>query len=127
MRGLAALFLIHFVAVTFAPGWIVADFLVERNRIERELCVQRMVPDDLRTCHGECQLSKKLRAVDQRSENLPNELKAVHIDEMLPVAERAPMPLTGPETDRVWTGRADKERDGYPERPAHVPWCHGRA
>lgn len=83
MHGLAKILLLHFLAVTFAPGWIVGDFMLERGRIERELCVQRMVPDDLRSCHGECQLSKRLESCEQRAENLPNELKAVRIGEML--------------------------------------------
>mgnify|MGYP006910948443 CR=1 FL=1 len=35
--------------------------------IERELCVQRAVMADMRTCHGECQLSKRFKALEHRA------------------------------------------------------------
>lgn len=127
MRGVAAFFLIHFLAVTFAPGWIVADFLVERSRIEQELCVQRMVPDDLRTCHGECQLSKRLKDMDQREANLPNELKAVHLDQVVPGTEGIEWPMSVPVIECAWARSAEDVRDGYPQRMAPVPWAGFRA
>lgn len=123
MRGLAAFLLLHFVAVTLAPGWITADFMLERSRIEQELCVQRMVPDDLRSCHGECQLSKRLKNVDQREANLPNQLKAVHLDEMLPEEGQEhlllPVELVAPQ----WRTLVEKEQEGHPHVLAPVPWC----
>jgi hypothetical protein len=123
MRGVTAFFLIHFLAVTFAPGWIVADFLLERSRIEQELCVQRMVPDDLRTCHGECQLSKRLKNVDQREANLPNELKAVHLDEMLPEEGQEHLLLPAELTTPQGVALVEKELAGHPYALAPVPWC----
>lgn len=123
MRGLAVSLLIHFLAVTFAPGWIVADFMLERSRIEQELCVQRMVPDDLRTCHGECQLSKRLKNVDQREANLPNELKAVHLDEMLPEEGQEHLLLPAELAVPTWGALVEKELEGHPHALAPVPWC----
>lgn len=123
MRGLAAFLLVHFLAVTFAPAWIVADFMLERSRIEQELCVQRMVPDDLRTCHGECQLSRRLKNVDQREANLPNELKAVHLDQMLPVPDLED-PFLSPQLENPRRGAlVERELEGHPRVPAPVPWC----
>lgn len=123
MRGLAIAFLLHFVAVSIAPGWIVADFMLERGRIERELCVQRMVPDDLRTCHGECQLSKRLEQCDQRAENLPNELKAVRIGEMLPGDGSVKLQMSMGGRGLQWVALEEDVLAGHLQVLAPVPWC----
>lgn len=123
MRGLSLIFLLHFLAVTFAPGCLVADFLLERSRIERELCVQRMVPEEVRTCHGECQLSKRMAHLDQRAENLPNELKRMHIGETLLRGGlmQLLLPLGG--SEHPWAHLEALVADGHPWAAAPVPWC----
>ena len=70
MRSIAAFLLIQFIGLIVAPAVVVGDFWVERARIERELCVQRMVPGEPRTCHGECQLMKRWAHSDERAMSL---------------------------------------------------------
>ena len=53
LRWLSAFLLVHFIAVLTVPAWITVDFMLERDRIARDLCVQRMVTEGLPTCHGE--------------------------------------------------------------------------
>ena len=123
MRTISAFLLIHFLVATMAPAWIVADFLVERNQIEKDLCVQRMVADGQRTCHGECQLMKRLEKSESQEQNLPAELRAFRISEM--IMEEAPMALVIPavENQMAWAVLSEEPQDGHPRRQAPVPWC----
>ncbi|HEX2616735.1 MAG TPA: hypothetical protein VHL57_04280, partial [Flavobacteriales bacterium] len=41
---------------------VLVRFHVERDRIIKEVCVQRAVPEARRTCHGQCHLKKQLEA-----------------------------------------------------------------
>lgn len=123
MRLLVIAFMAHFAVVLFAPGWIVADFMWERGRIERELCVQRMVPEDMRTCHGECLLSKRLVRWDQRAENLPNELKAVRLCEMLPCTCGVKLERPDGGNELHWGAREEDLLEGHVKVLAPVPWC----
>ncbi len=123
MRIFSAFLLIHFLVATMAPAWIVADFLVERACIERELCVQRMVPDGQRTCHGECQLMKRLEKSEHQEQNLPAELRAFRISEM--ILEEGPLAMVIPVAERemAWAVLSEVPQDGFPRRLAPVPWC----
>ncbi|MCO6483239.1 MAG: hypothetical protein J5I62_10650 [Flavobacteriales bacterium] len=111
------------MAVTFAPGWIVADFMMERSRVERELCVQRMVPDGQRTCHGECQLAKRLATSKAQEHNLPDQIRSLRIGDTLPVEE--PLALSVPESGPTQLGveMAGSILAGYPWPVTTVPWC----
>ena len=55
---LGRLLLFLFAATVAAPAVVMVDFLLERDRIIKELCVQRAVPEMVRTCHGQCYLAK---------------------------------------------------------------------
>ena len=50
------------------PTAVLVRFQLRRAYVERELCVQREVMADMRTCHGECHLSKQLKALEHESE-----------------------------------------------------------
>lgn len=123
MRTISAFLLIHFLVATMAPAWIVADFLVERSCIEKELCVQRMVPDGQRTCHGECQLMKRLEKSESQEQNLPAELRAFRIGEM--IMEEKPLALVVPSVELalVWASFSEKPHEGHLSVQAPVPWC----
>lgn len=123
MRGLSLLLLLHFALVTLAPGWIVADFLLERQRVEQELCVQRMVPESGRTCHGECYLMKRLDKSLDREQNLPNELRAIRIGEM--IADAGQLQVNMPIGELRLLRHVLKEAllEGYVNAVAPVPWC----
>lgn len=54
--GLIAMMALPFVLT----ATIIVRFHLERDRIIREVCVQRAVPEAKRTCHGQCHLKKQL-------------------------------------------------------------------
>jgi len=60
--------LLAVLAVMHAPAVILVEFHLNRAKIERELCVQRDMVEDMRTCHGECQLSKRFKALEREAE-----------------------------------------------------------
>lgn len=67
-RTFAAAVLLVLGAVHLAPLAVLVQFHVDRARIEQELCVQREVMAEMRTCHGECQLSKRFKALERSAE-----------------------------------------------------------
>lgn len=68
LRGISALLFAAFCTMTVAPTLFVAHFVARRAYIERELCIQREVAAEMRTCHGECHLGRQLRAMEQEAE-----------------------------------------------------------
>lgn len=75
MRGaFAAAVLFVLGLVHMAPLAVLVQFHADRAYIERELCVQREVVEEMRTCHGECQLSKRFRALEHKAgQSFPTE------------------------------------------------------
>lgn len=67
-RGFASIVLVVLGVVHLAPLLVMVQFHVDRAHIEQELCVQREVMAEMRTCHGECQLSKRFRALERSAE-----------------------------------------------------------
>ena len=123
MRAIPLTMLCALLAHLLVPACIVVDFLVDQERIAQELCVQRLVPDDMRTCHGDCYLSKKLKDVDARERDLPVAFRALKLDDATP--QQATLVTF---FSRVATGPAwpDAEHDLLPgcvpvSEP--VPWC----
>ena len=84
MRAIPLAMMCVLLAHLLVPACIVVDFLVDQDRIAHELCVQRLVPDDMRTCHGDCYLSKRLKDVDARERDLPVALRALKLDDAIP-------------------------------------------
>lgn len=84
MRVSCSVLLLAFLAHLLVPACIVVDFLLDQDRIAKELCVQRLVPDEMRTCHGHCYLSKKLNDVDARERDLPGTLRSWKLDDAVP-------------------------------------------
>ena len=123
MRTFSVVLLVHFLATTMVPAWITLDFLVERDRIQRELCVQRMVPDGQRTCHGECQLMKRLEKSGERERNLPMELRAFRIGDMITHDGRLALVVPMDKGKQVWAVLSEEPREGHSRPHAPVPWC----
>lgn len=123
MRGISAFLLFNFLVATMAPAWIVADFLVERGRIERELCVQRMVPDDQRSCHGECHLKKRLEKSGDPERELPFDLRALRIGEMILQEDASALVIPPDGHEPAWATLVEEPREGHPHPNAPVPWC----
>ena len=75
-----------FTLVSVAPSLFLVQFQVRRAFIERELCVQRDVVEAMRTCHGECQLSKRFKALEHEAEaGFPAERISVRQEPQIPL------------------------------------------
>lgn len=123
MRALGLVTLLVFVAHLLVQTCIVVDFLVDQDRIARELCVQRLVPDEMRTCHGHCYLSKKLKEVDERERDLPGALRALKLDDAIPQQTTLSM-FRQHDADRtIWARMRGTELSGHVLVSEPVPWC----
>lgn len=121
-RGVSILVGKALLAMALAPSLLLLNFLVHRAAIERELCVQREVTPDMRTCHGECHLSKQLRALEREAgREFPVELPEMRIDPM--VEERmAPETLLSAASPRSFPRFIESVSDGFAATLDHVPW-----
>lgn len=122
MRAFAAVLALWLIGLALAPGVIVADFLVERERINRELCVQRLVPEEVRTCHGQCYLMRSLKQMEQREAQLPDQLRGLHLSEC--VLQQSTPALAAVPSVRVSTS-ADEDvglLSGWRSLSEPVPW-----
>ena len=89
-RSLAASVLAVIGLAHLAPLMVLLQFHVDRAYIERELCVQRDVVEAMRTCHGECQLSKRFRMLEQQAEKeFPADRIATRFEPKVPVVADA--------------------------------------
>jgi hypothetical protein len=87
-RFFAASVILVLGLVHLAPLAVLIQFHVDRAYIERELCVQREVMAEMRTCHGECQLSKRFRALEQQAnDEFPMERIETRFDPKTPIPE----------------------------------------
>ncbi|MBK6777777.1 MAG: hypothetical protein IPG74_18730 [Flavobacteriales bacterium] len=122
MRGAAQLVLLAlYIGQLLAPALIIADFIVDRERIERELCVQRERAADVRTCHGECHMVKQLRAAEEAA--------AQHAPPALPMkvqpewfVDRADEPVFGEGIDLHWPRIVQAVPAGERAAAEPVPW-----
>lgn len=121
MRVFGPLMAMLLLIELLAPTVVVLDFLVERDRIAKELCVQRMTPERMRTCHGQCYMMKKLRSVEQHERDLPESLRAMKMDDALPQQPRLLGDLRTAFTCS-WPARAADTRSRVVPPPDHVPW-----
>lgn len=124
MRRLLAIILAPlFAAVMLAPSLTLLDFTLRRASIARELCVQRGLAEDMRTCHGECQLSKRLNALEQEaSKGFPAERLQFREDPMVAISTmpRARLPFV---PIKRTTDRAARLPEGHEQSLDHVPWA----
>lgn len=104
------------------PAFIVGRFIAERERVERELCVQRERAEGMRTCHGECHVMKQLRAAeDAAADHAPPRLpKRTQPETWSNVRIVVPIPpVLAVEHVEVITKTVSR-----PFEPLeHVPWC----
>lgn len=81
-----------FSVVLCAPSLMVLRFQVRQAYIERELCVQREVMAEMRTCHGECHISKQFRALEREAQaGFPGERIQVRHEPVVLLSAAAPM------------------------------------
>lgn len=87
-RLVASSVLLILALVHLAPLAVLFQFQADRAYIESELCVQREVMAEMRTCHGECQLGKRFRALEQRAgKEFPMERIASRFEPQVPLAD----------------------------------------
>lgn len=104
------------------PAFIVGRFIAQRERIERELCVQRERAEGMRTCHGECHVMKQLRAAeDAAADHSPPQLpKRTQPESWSNVRIAVPLPpVLAVEYVEVITKTVSRPF----EPQEHVPWC----
>lgn len=123
MRVLAPFMAIVFALVTQVPSLYVLQFQLRKSYIERELCVQRDVMEDKRTCHGECQLSKKFKALEEEAQKgFPHDRLEVRHD---PLIELVILPLlhVGQAVERTFPVVTMNGLFGHRSVSDPVPWC----
>lgn len=112
-----------FAAVLNAPSLYLVQFSVRKAYIQRELCVQRDRMEDMRTCHGECQLSKKFRALEEEAEQgFPTHRLEIRHEPMVEHAVTVRVVLPDA-TDRVFPLMCETAVPGHGEVAEPVPWC----
>ena len=121
--ALSPLVALLFAALLCAPSMIYVQFKLDQSRIARELCVQREVMEDMRTCHGECQLSKRFKALEARAEaGFPAELIEMRQEPAVAHAV-APRAYIAPVADLAVPDPCYHTAAGYPAAVDHVPWA----
>ncbi len=111
-------------AVMLAPSLALLEFQLRRSYIERELCVQRDVAEGMRTCHGECQLSKRLKALEREAERgFPAEDLRFREFPMVLVRAAGTMPAPAVSAARLAAERPADTEEGHARSAEHVPWC----
>ena len=122
-RSFAASVIVVLGLVHLAPLAVLIQFHVDRAYFERELCVQREVMAEMRTCHGECQLSKRFRALEQQaSDEFPMERIETLFDPKTPIPEE--LNVMAPSAGRTHPPvlvEFPLDREVYTAEP--VPWC----
>lgn len=111
-----------FAAVMNAPSLYLLQFTVHKAYVERELCVQRDVMEDMRTCHGECQLTKKFRALEEESNSrFPADRLEIRYEVLIGHAVITPhfLPSASRRTYPVFVASI---ATGHQTVPEAVPW-----
>ena len=80
------------------------------------------VVETMRTCHGECQLSKRFNALEQESQKeFPVERISVRLEPQVPVAH-APALLLFSVEERLFPDLDAAVSTGFPPTSEPVPW-----
>ena len=120
----AALLLWLYACTLLVPFGICMEFVIEKERIARDLCVQRAEPEEQRTCHGQCHLAKKLKTsagTEQQRVPAPPDFRfevqfvVTHGSPRFLAADPAIAPF-GPARDMGTCG-------GFVRCPEVVPWA----
>jgi hypothetical protein len=110
-----------FAAVLMAPSFVLLQFKLDQARIARELCVQRDLLEDMRSCHGECQLGKRLKALERDAEqDFPTERVRVRYEPMVEQCAE-PVAFIRPALVVVLPEMLFPLADGYGRCLEHVP------
>ncbi|MBK9176496.1 MAG: hypothetical protein IPM46_09185 [Flavobacteriales bacterium] len=120
---LAPVLVLLFAAVMLAPSLYLLEFHLHRAYIERELCVQRDVVESMRTCHGECQLSKRFKTLEQEAaKGFPAERLEFRSDPMVDGSANPQCPIA-PDADRFFMEPLAALDAGHAGSLEPVPWA----
>ncbi|MBS1583914.1 MAG: hypothetical protein JST66_17080 [Bacteroidetes bacterium] len=126
MQRMLAYGLIAVMALPFVlTATIIVRFHLERDRIIREVCVQRAVPEAKRTCHGQCHLKKQLdEEQDAGPTEAPSPLRVELRVEPAITHDTRPMAV-GPTASLRCYGPALSAPlpEGFLSLADPVPWC----
>jgi predicted nucleic acid-binding Zn ribbon protein len=102
------------------PMCVLLNFQLDRARIAKELCVQRAVPEETRTCHGECHLRDQLKPLQQEERQA---IPETHVLTLLPVfAITSNIRPFIPELSKIPFGEIQSElTQGHQGLTEHVP------
>ena len=110
------------IAMMMAPTMVLLGFKLDQERIARELCVQREVVDEMRTCHGECQLSKRFRALEHQADApFPMERVELRFEPQVPLTGSVVL-IEPCATERVFPTCAAELLERAVPVPDGVPW-----
>ena len=120
MRWPLRLLALWFVAVTAAPGVVFVGFQLRKAYVERELFVQRDVMEGMRTCHGDCFLSRQFKALEQEAERgFPAE-RMVRFEPVTDVVADPPVRIV-PVCTLYWPDQGAMLDDGFHRGVDPVP------
>lgn len=122
VRWIAPFPALLFAAMLLFPSFVLLRFKVDQARIARELCVQRDLMEDMRTCHGECQLSERFKAMEEQAEaGFPAERIPVRYEPLVDLMEGASTWVRTAE-DRGLPRPVYPLAQGHMHRLEPVPW-----
>lgn len=111
-----------FLASMLAPSLCVLQFQMRRAYVERELCVQRDVVEAMRTCHGQCHLSKQLKALEREAAaGFPADQLQFRTEPAVAVTIGAADLLLAA-NPLAFPRRSDQLRTGHSRTADPVPW-----
>lgn len=110
-----------FAAALLAPSGVLLQFKLDQARIAKELCVQRELMEEMRTCHGECQLSKRFKALEQDAEaGFPAERIQIRYEPVVDLEESS-LVLPEPLIQVMTPSSLFPISDGFGASVEHVP------
>lgn len=117
----APLIALVFAAALLAPSGVLLQFKLDQARIAKELCVQRELMEEMRTCHGECQLSKRFKALEQDAEaGFPAERIQIRYEPVVDLEESS-LVLPEPLVQVMKPAALFPISDGFGASVEHVP------
>jgi hypothetical protein len=124
MRRLTAAFLTLLMALPWLlPCGVLVGWGLERERIRKELCVQREMADSVRTCNGECVLMKRLKKAEDAERNAQPPLVQWRIEPAVTQAATNSLVTYFTARELRFPQLLEALRDGHVRCTEPVPWA----
>ena len=123
MRRLTAAFLTLLMALPWLlPCGVLVGWGLERERVRKELCVQREMADSVRTCNGECVLMKRLKKAEDAERNAKPPLVQLRMEPAVPHADENAAVIHFTANQLHYPKLRAALRDGHVRFTEPVPW-----